>query len=137
MSFRTVELSDYEAYLAFEYPADATESRAADVEVRRAWMVDFPFAVMLLVSFAERDFANRWLWNQFGPAHGECIEHHSEYSACDEPSSHCHLGRWMTYWHVKTEYNFGFNEWYFAREADRDQFLEVVPHLNWGEKYPK
>jgi hypothetical protein len=137
MTLRTVRLSDYEAYVDSVSPADAVEARAAGAAERRARMVGFPFAVMLQVSYPELDFANRWCWHQFGPAHGECDQAYSEYPACDQPGPHCHLGRWMTYWHEKTDYDFEFNEWYFAREADRDRFLEFVPDLNWGEHYPK
>ena len=97
----------------------------------------FPFAVMLQVAYPEMDYANRWCWQQFGPAHGECWQHCSEYPVCDLPHPHAHVGQWMTHWYVKTDYDFGFNEWYFIREADRDRFLEFVPHVNWGEKFPK
>jgi len=140
MTFRTVQPSGYDEYLDYDYPAGsagAAEARSADAEERQARMAAFPFAVMLQVEYAEMDFANRWCWQQFGPADGDCQQAHSEYPACQQPSPHCHSGRWITHWYCKTDYNFGFHEWYFASEADRDRFLEFVPHLNWGEHYPK
>ncbi len=36
---------------------------------------------------------------------------------------------------AKTAYDFGFNEWCFAEQADRDKFLEFVPSITWGETY--
>ena len=44
---------------------------------------------------------------------------------------------WTTHWFVKTDYDFGFSEWYFARQSYHDLFLDSVPKINWGEKYPK
>lgn len=41
----------------------------------------------------------------------------------------------MTYWLAKTDYDFGFNEWYFKRHADLNRFLEFIPHITWGEAY--
>jgi hypothetical protein len=40
-------------------------------------------------------------------------------------------------WHflVKTDYDFGFCEWYFSERSDRDCFLASVAEINWGEKY--
>jgi hypothetical protein len=99
------------------------------VEERQARLAVFPFAVMLEVSFKGMDFANRWCWHQFGPADGECLQWGSEYRACDQPGPHSHSGRWATYWYEKTGYNFGYHEWYFATEADRDRFLEFVRQL--------
>ena len=43
----------------------------------------------------------------------------------------------MCYWFVKTDYNFGFNEWYFTEQGDQECFLANVDQINWGEKYPK
>ncbi len=37
----------------------------------------------------------------------------------------------------KTDYNFGYNEWYFESEIDQQLFLLSVSDINWGEKYPK
>lgn len=122
------------------YPAGSTniaEVRTADIAERNARMAAFPFSVMLQVAYPEMDFANRWCWHQFGPAHGECQQYQSEYPACRQTGPHIHSGKWATYWHEKTDYNFGFHEWYFASESDRDRFLEFVPELNWGENYPK
>ena len=140
MTIRKVELSDYDAFLEYEYPEGApgsAEARFADIAARQARMAVFPFSVMLKVSYAEMDFANRWCWQQFGPANAECHQAHSEYSACDQPGPHCHFGRWAVHWYGKTDYNFGFHEWYFSSEADRNRFLKFVPQLNWGEHYPK
>lgn len=135
MSYRTVEASSIEEYLASD--DDSPEYRA-DQEVDRGKRLSrFPHGVMLKVSFAEIDFANRWCWQNFGPCDGECLQQYSEYRVCDRNEPHSHLGKWSSYFYVKTEYNFGFNEWYFAEIADRDRFIANVNNIDWGENYPK
>ena len=137
---RTVVLASYDEYLDFEYPPaslDLVDARAADVRERQARMAVFPHCVVLQVSYPELDDANRWCWQEFGPAHGECLQAGSEYPACEIQGSHSHDGSWLTHWLVKTSYDFGFSEWYFVHVADRDRFLEFVPLINWGEGWPR
>ncbi len=130
MTHQTVVLSSYEAYLA-------SENESPDDEDRDKRLFRFPYSVMLEVAFPELDFANRWCWQRFGPAHGECHQSQSEYPACAVVLPHCHIGVWTHHWYVKTDYNFGFNEWYFADPSHHQQFLASVPSINWGEKFPK
>ena len=56
---------------------------------------------------------------------------------CQIEVLHSHSGNWTQYWFAKTEYNFGFAEWYFAERAHYELFLDYIPELNWGESYPK
>ena len=141
MTFQTVVLSSFDAYLAAEYPpdrsADGSENRVVDIEERIKRLSRFPFAVMLELSFAELDFANRWCWQTFGPAEGKCSQSESEYPACILKTPHCHRGSWATHWFVKTNCNFGFNEWYFAEQSQHVRFYKNVPQINWGEHYPQ
>jgi hypothetical protein len=134
MSHRTVVLSSFEEYLASEGSA---AERADEEGERRERLARFPYAVMLQVSFPEMDFADRWCWQHFGPRDGECVQHGSEYPVCAIKERHAHAGKWTSHWFAKTDYNFGFNEWYFAHQRDRDLFLESVSEIDWGEKYPK
>jgi hypothetical protein len=92
---------------------------------------------MLEAAYPEIDFANGWCWQQFGPMDGECTQRYSEYRVCTEEVRHRHVGKWTTRWITKTDYDFGFIEWYFANETDRDFFLANLPEINWGEHYPK
>jgi hypothetical protein len=140
VTFRTAVQANYDAYLEYEYPAaseGADEARAADRHERHARMAAFPYCVLLQVAYPELDYANGWCWQQFGPAQGECQQASSEYPACDLRTPHSHNGLWVTHWLAKTDYNFGFNEWYFVHQADRERFLEFVPQISWGEHYPK
>ena len=102
---------------------------------RKERLARFPYAVMIQVLFAELDFASRWCWQHFGPADGVCLERQSDYRMCDLAMPDSHTGKWMWYWFVKTDYNFGFSEWYFSAQSDRDSFLASVDEINWGEKY--
>jgi hypothetical protein len=135
MTHRTAKLSSFDAYVETgdESAADLVDTRSERLEI----LTRFPFAVMLEVAFPELDFANRWCWNNFGVGHGECFEKYSNYRSCTIDFPHCHIGTWMNLWFVKTDYDFGFNEWYFLTTADRDSFLEFVPSINWGEKFPQ
>jgi hypothetical protein len=140
MTFPTIELSDYGAYLEFEYPRGsdgAPAARAADEHERQGRLAAFPHSVVLKVAFAEMDYANRWCWQQFGPARGECRQRRSEYPTCTLEDPHSHDGSWLSHWLAKTAYNFGFNEWCFRQSADLARFLGFVPHITWGEKFPR
>lgn len=56
---------------------------------------------------------------------------------CDAPEPHAHQGTWCCRWLVKTDYDFGFCEWYYSILEDKDCFLTFVPTINWGENFPK
>jgi hypothetical protein len=132
-------LADFETFLNEVYPADNANSataRTSEIEERKTRLAAFPYSVILQLSYPQMDFATRWCWQQFGPARGECEQSSSEYPACHDKSRHVHDGGWSTYWLAKTDYNFGFNEWLFVQQADRDKFLAFVPNITWGEKFP-
>ena len=135
MSHRTVILSSIDAYVSCH--CDSDEERAELNLLRNEWLLRFPHAVMLEVAYPELDFVNRWCWTSFGASDGECTQKFSEYRACDIDMPHAHSGVWMDHWFEKTDYNFGFNEWYFADRSDYDKFLDNIPNINWGGNYPK
>lgn len=135
MTYRTVEASSFEEYLASD--DDSVECRAAEDASRKERLNRFPYTVLLKVSFPEIDFANRWCWQNFGPCDGACNQRNAEYCVCDRSDLHSHVGKWMSHFFVKTDYDFGFNEWYFAESADRDLFAANVDNINWGENFPK
>jgi hypothetical protein len=87
------------------------------------------------VSYPELDFANRWCWQQFGPACGQCLQSQSNYPACLVQDAHSHEGTWLSYWLAKIHYDFGNNEWYFASRSEQAQFFAFMPEINWGEKF--
>ncbi len=135
MSHRTVVLSSFEEYLASDDVS--IEKRAAEELNRNNRLLRFPYSAMLQVSFPELDFAQRWCWQHFGPCDGECTQRYSEYRACDVDDPHFHVGTWASEWFAKTDYNFGFNEWYFAERGNCERFIANVENLYWGEHYPK
>jgi hypothetical protein len=115
----------------------AIEGRIAESRERDERLLRFPYPVMLELAFPELDFVHRWCWLRFGPMDGECTQKQSEYRICTDDSPHQHSGSWTSHWVEKTDYDFGFNELYFAEQADRDLFLANLPEMNWGEHYPK
>ncbi len=133
MTHRTAKLSSLDAY---KHWGGESANDLSDAQAERSTIISrFSYAVMMKVAFPEIDFGNRWCWQNFGPRDGECIDQCSEYTSCDIELPHAHVGSWTSNWFVKTDYNFGFNEWYFSDRSDRDQFLEFVPSMNWGEKF--
>lgn len=104
MTQRTVELSDFDSYLEYEYPlsasaqVDGRNTEIADRELRRE---TFPHTLILKVAYPELDYANRWCWREFGPTHGKCFESQSTYPACEVSNTHSHDGRWMWHWLAK------------------------------------
>ncbi len=140
MTYRTAIHSTFEDYLV---STDETQQELEEQQsARHETLSNFPFSVMLQVAYPELDFVNRWCWQSFGPHQGECFQirsgyKSSEYPACDLALPHSHIGTWRHRWLVKTDYDFGFCEWYFSNKADHVKFLAFVPSIHWGEKYPK
>lgn len=125
----------------------------------------FPFTVIIEGYYPTNDFACRWTWQQFGPMDcKECGEYGSEYPGCPkvlaiekhiirksytdkdgklheydyhtrDPGTHGHEGTWTIVWLGKTGYEYGFSEYYFKDEANRDAFITAVPSFELGELY--
>lgn len=92
---------------------------------------------MLEMAYPELDYAHRWCWQRFGPMNGLCTQKYSEYKVCSDETEHRHIGKWTSHWFVKTDYDFGFNEFYFSERADCDLLLAHLSEIHWGEHYPK
>ena len=109
--YQDVVLSTYESCLEYEYPLTQADIHlielANDIDERDVRLQQFPFFVMLKLSYAELDFTSRWCWDTFGKVHGKCQESSSEYPACTIKLPHSHWGKWMNHWFVKTDYNYG------------------------------
>lgn len=138
MPNQTDLLTSFEAFLEEVFPLGEPSSSAArtiEIEERRTRLVAFPHEVVLQLAYPKMDFATRWCWEQFGPADGKCYEYSSDYPACPHGAGHAHKGKWLTHWLAKTDYDFGFNTWCFANQADQKRFLKFVPHITWGETY--
>lgn len=138
MKYRTARMSSFEEYL--ETTDESVEDVVQARTLREATLARLSRPVMLESAYPEMDYANRWCWRNLGPQHGECFESRSgskpsDYPICMIESPHCHAGRWSIRWFEKTDYDFGFAEWYFSTESDRDQFLQFEPAIHWGEKY--
>ena len=133
---------DYELRLSSldEYLETTDESRSQLIDyfkARTKRVEKFPHIAMLQVGFIQRDVANRWCFQQWGLADGECQEMHSSYPCCEIENNHSHDdGTWMSVFLAKTDYDYGFNEWYFETEAQRNEFVANLPSIDHGEKFP-
>lgn len=122
------------------------DRRETEIE-RRGSKARFPHTVIVEGAVDDYDFANRWCWQNVGPCDGECMESYSQYPGCplvlatvrveskdgrerkkySKVEAHSHQGPWTWYFFGKTEYDYGFGEYYFARELDRNRFVAAVP----------
>lgn len=132
-------------------------------EKRAEFAKQFAYTAVVEGNYPEQDYLTRWAWQQFGPMQcEECCESYSEYPACPlvqateytynytykdidgtmkedsekqykKPEKHGHEGVWTTVWLGKTGYDYGFMEFYFKNEADRDAFLKA--EFSLGERY--
>ena len=135
LTHKTHLLSSFEKYLSSA--DDSLEARAGETRERESLLRYFPHPVMLEMAFPELDNASRWCWKHLGAMDGECTQKQSEYRICSIEGPHRHAGKWTSHWFVKTDYDFGYNEFYFIERADRDLFLEQLAELDWGEHYSK
>ncbi len=153
-----MKVSTYEKFLEENRGREWYPDKLKSVKER------YPFTVMVEGHYPESDFATRWCWQQFGPYHADsCCEYASEYPACPlvlaieeyvikksyvkdgvtheydyhtrDPGKHSHEGTWTYVWLGKTGYDYGFTEYCFLNEADRDAFLAAAPSLTFGENY--
>ncbi len=138
MTYKTAKVTSFEEYLAYEKDC---QNEAGYIEgiisARESRLLIYPYSAMMLVAFPEMDFADRWIWNMIGPSSGDCRQSASEYCACSIEQWHTHSGTWCSHFFGKTEYDYGFNEWYFQSESDLSRFIKFIPDINWGECYPK
>ena len=96
----------------------------------------YPHSLILALHYPQLDDAEQWCWQHFGAAWGECLQRHSDYPACFEPLPHCHtVRRWHSHWYVKTGYDYGYNEFFFADQADYAQFWAFVPQIGAPDEY--
>ena len=131
---------------------------------RKEKLLEFPHSVVVEAAWPTFDFANRWCWRNFGTQDGVCHEYHSEYPACDlvlatefyaehpykdadgliteyreieykNPGDHSHTGIWTTGFGEKTDYDYGYSEYFFKNKENLDLFVENIPTFNLGEKY--
>jgi hypothetical protein len=131
---RTIVVSSFERYVAeFGGTSDWLVDERAERDLRKS---RFPFSLMLELSFAELDFVNQWCWQQFGAADGQCLDKSSNDPICQIKEEHSHAGKWCWNWIEKTDYNFGFCEWYFSDQDDLSRFKALLPEICWGEKHP-
>jgi len=153
----SMKLSSYEEFLVHD--------KTWNEEARTEALNKFPYTAVVEGCYPANDVAYRWCWQQFGPPEcKQCYDYSSEYPACPmvlaieeyiikksytdkegkvheydyhtrEPEKHGHEGTWTTVWLGKTGYDYGFTEYYFLNESDRDKFIATAPSFDFGENY--
>jgi hypothetical protein len=53
------------------------------------------------------------------------------------PGDHEHEGEWSFLWIGKTGYDYGYGEYCFENERDRDSFLAAFSTFTWSEDWDK
>lgn len=130
MGYQKASLSTYDQYLA-----DLGTPSKEEKNERDDRLIRFPCSALLLLSYPEMDFANRWCWGEFGPINGECREYQSEYPGCNLTYPHSHDGIWTAVWLLKVDYDYGYNEWYFRDDKCLERFIKFIPDISWGENH--
>lgn len=129
---------------------------------RAKLLVRFPYAVVATGFYYEHDYACRWCWQNISPEDGNCSAWQSEYPACPlvlateytaqgtwmdkngkilpwerkrytNPGNHVHEGQWSFFWLGKTDYDYGYGEYYFRDESDRENFLVALSTFQTGK----
>ena len=141
---------------AEHYPAYADPHWQLEIDQKRLeFAALFPNRAVLEGLYDEHDYAAHWCWRNVSPANGNCCDWQSAYPACPlvlstayvkrwtyrdkdwekvsykDPGKHVHEGTWSSLWLGKTDYDYGFHEYGFANQGDRDRFLAAVPNFNW------
>jgi hypothetical protein len=135
MTHQTLFISSFEKYVATE--CASAEIAGDEMRNRQVRLQRFPYSVVVELSYPELDFAERWCWQNFGPADGDCMQRYSNYRMCLEGASHTHSGKWLRHWLAKTDYDFGYCEFHFSDQANQVAFLAQVSSFNWGEDFAK
>jgi len=155
-----MKTANYEIFIEVNSSREIHHQERRDAILKR-----FPYSAIVEGHYPEGDTATRWCWQQFGPMNcEECYDYSSEYPGCPlvlateytetgvykdkngeehrwqekrykKPEKHNHEGIWEIIWLGKTGYDYGFYEFCFKNEADRDKFLEAAPSFGFGENY--
>lgn len=133
---------------------------------RNELLVRFPNTVIATGFYPEHDYASLWCWQNISPENGPCNAWHSEYPACPlvlatehiergtwkdksgkdlswerkrytNPGNHGHEGIWSFLWLGKTNYDYGYGEFCFRNESDRESFLAAFSTFTWSEDWNK
>ena len=135
MTLKTLKISSIDSYLACE--DDSPEARDFANREREDRLHQFPYAVMLEWPFRNSTPRIAGVGNALAQWMARARKGIPEYKACSDETEHRHIGKWTSHWFVKTDYDFGYNEFYFVEQADRDLFLAHLSDIHWGEHYPK
>jgi hypothetical protein len=89
----------------------------------------FPYTSTIKWGYSDMDVGHCWCWQTFGPKHGKCEEDcGGERLFLNCPFSglvkayHSHVGVWTSVWFGKTDYDFGYEQFFFKHKVDRDMF---------------
>lgn len=106
---------------------------------RQLLLSSFPYSTVIEGVYEEHDGLSRFCWNEFGPK--DCAKCPGPYYGCnyyplnkedeDEFPPHSHSGNWTSLWLGKFGYDFGYEEYFFRFEVNRDCFLAAVPNLKF------
>ena len=87
--------------------------REKEADAQRVEKLKFlPFSVVAEGAYPELDMADQWLLEHAG--------HESEKG-------------WQKIWYGKTEYDYGFTEYFFKDETTRQKFVDEIAHF-YGER---
>ncbi len=127
-----LELSNFEEYLNKEYligRENKEEYLNHKIVERNKILLDFPYSVILKLFYQQIDFADWLLWQILGDKYGYCNQEQSDIPACKITGKHKHNGVWTSFWLAKTDYDYGFNEWFFKNKEDCNILISILSIL--------
>ncbi len=125
-----LEISNFEEFLKEDYLIgndNKQEFLKRKIKERNNILLDFSHSIILKLSYHQLDFANWLLWQILGEVYGYCG--YSNFPMCKIKGEHKHNGIWAIYWLAKTNYDYGFNEWFFKQKEDSDVLIKIKPLL--------
>lgn len=118
----SLALTTFEEFLE-DYPHTFCEETLKEINETEKHL---PYTTTVKWMYVAMDDALPWCWQVFGPKDGLCVD-----SECcplvlaygrEKVKAHSHQGTWTSIWLGKTDYDFGYEKFFFKYEAARDVF---------------
>lgn len=86
----------------------------------------FPYTTTVKWDWDTREMEVVWCAQVFGPREGECDEPRCCPLSKKRLRVHSHRGLWKSIWLGKTDYDFGYEMFFFKNKATRDVFEREI-----------
>jgi len=99
--------------------------------MRRQFLASLPNSVIVEGEYSELDMAVNWCLTNIGQpditSTWKCV---AQGAGESQEIAGLQNGQWANQWFYKTDYDYGFMEFYFRSPADPARFVEAVPSFS-------